>query len=1235
MAVENIKIEKELNDVISARAKMLDDHKSLYKDLISLAVGLREAHDEQNWDKVVDSISKTREALDEASESASKTTSRLGGIDASLNKSMQSLMGTGKAGKWMGGIFSKFVGKMGSDSAKSLAKSFAVLAAFIDGVWNQIRSLLAIFKSLLDLSGAIAKGFFRIGVSILAIPFRIFQGLLDLSDKWAQATLHIAQAYEEIRKQFGEFATGAAKTITGATKAIRGFGNALGESGLRAGQVFMDASEILKFFGEMATGMGPTFDLFGKEIEKNAGRMVVFQKGLGLSGEQMRSLAELSLISGKSLGDTLAEVTKFSEQLSETFGVTKKFVSRDMSDMAKDVGHFGNMSVQTMAQSSIYVRKLGLEIKTLGQIVDKFLNFEDAAENASKLSQAFGLNINALKMMQLASKDPAKALDELRRSFFATGRDASKMGTAELKLLAQTSGMSEEEARLAFSIKNRGRSMAEIRQEGEKTRKQELTQAQAMVKLADAVERFIRYIEMKGGLFQRFLQGFEDGIKMSGLFMESMRNLREVSTEVYFAGREIGKVFVEAFPGVKEMLTSFNEMFDAGKFKKFMGEVVETFRSFFDILSTDVDPETAIRNLFDRLEMAFKRTFGLEGPSKLESGFEKFLQGIGKMITGSIPIITEQIVMGLNMLIDLMAGKPLDGAVKDGAKKIESKSGKLIGDFLDPIVESLKTAWEEGGLKKAVFGFVLGLGNLLLKVMKDFMSSPEGAAITAGLIGFIFGPAMFRAAFMGIMMTVGPSIASGIMSLISKGLTLAWPLLVGFLSSPLGLAGLLVAGFAAALIAFAGTSVAISQGRDKFMKEFEEEFGEKSVEAQAASAAAGIVSAFSFGLISDRSAKKMGDNVGKFVKLFNDTLEKEFGTSWSFETVLSGILNVFEGVGDLIRGIFSKDVEKQSRGAQDIGRGIAKWLLGAIKWVMMDLPVIVPTLAIKFVAFLVKSLWKNLPILIAGFQLVFAKFLQAGANFLAGFAKGMGEVFADIPIFGSAIKRVFDLLGTSFENSAKQMQTVIDVFQVIFDSIKEKGLWKSLEDIWTIVSDKLIEIADLVWGKAKEVGQNISNGILEGLGDLREKMVQKMEEVVGGMKDFLGARSPSQLMRDEIGRSMGEGIGQGFSLSLPDVASKLSEMVDAKKIEDVVSGTSGMISNIIGEIRTMNDSLENIPNINVDLRLERIGKALGIQGDKLKIESKPIQITLNLNVVLEADMLAEALLETKLIAAAP
>lgn len=78
------------------------------------------------------------------------------------------------------------------------------------------------------------------------------------------------------------------------------------------------------------------------------------------------------------------------------------------------------------------------------------------------------------------------------------------------------------------------------------------------------------------------------------------------------------------------------------------------------------------------------------------------------------------------------------------------------------------------------------------------------------------------------------------------------------------------------------------------------------------------------------------------------------------------------------------------------------------------------------------------------------------------------------------------------------------------------------------ISDKIKEIP----GKLKEIGGDIVKGLWKGINDkvtwIKEKLKGFKDAVLNALKDFFGIKSPSRVMRYEIGQYLPPGIAQGI-----------------------------------------------------------------------------------------------------------
>lgn len=68
-------------------------------------------------------------------------------------------------------------------------------------------------------------------------------------------------------------------------------------------------------------------------------------------------------------------------------------------------------------------------------------------------------------------------------------------------------------------------------------------------------------------------------------------------------------------------------------------------------------------------------------------------------------------------------------------------------------------------------------------------------------------------------------------------------------------------------------------------------------------------------------------------------------------------------------------------------------------------------------------------------------------------------------------------------------------------------------------------------------GRDLVKGLWNGIGDMTGWIIGKIKgfgsSVLGGIKDFFGIKSPSRVMRDQVGKYLPEGIEVGFKAQLP------------------------------------------------------------------------------------------------------
>ena len=356
------------------------------------------------------------------------------------------------------------------------------------------------------------------------------------------------------------------------------------------------------------------------------------------------------------------------------------------------------------------------------------------------------MNVDALQLMK--AQDPAQKLDMLRKAFFRTGRSVESMTLQERKYLAQQTGLDDASIGLAFSLKNQGMSYDQVTKKGDLAKKNQLTQAQALQKLAGAIERIVQSGSDSGGFFDRFFKGFATGIRWTRDFRRVMMNLRRTLHMTKRAGIETGRAFVHAFPGVKEFFAGLAGFFDPSRFRRMLRGVVNSFKQFFNDVAGN--RPGSFPDLLERLKRTFFNWFDANSPAgrKFLAGTKKILGAFALIANGVLKTAIEGLTKGIQFIIGVLSGRiSLTGALSalgEGGGFLGVLFSKLM-DGLEPLAKNLWTA-----LKKLFQTVFDKLKPVVSDILKWWLYAIFSQAVLVGALRG-FGAALAAAASESIL----------------------------------------------------------------------------------------------------------------------------------------------------------------------------------------------------------------------------------------------------------------------------------------------------------------------------------------------------------------------------------------------------------------------------------------------------------------------------------------------------
>lgn len=770
--------------------------------------------------------------------------------------------------------------------------SVGVFATAVFGLKKGFQNFIAIGRSTMSVLWGIADFAVSVSAAIISIPFKILGGLINFAAKASLGMAELRRELEEVRKQFGAFSGPASSAVIHTTKTLKGFS----DTGLRAWRIFGTLAERLRFFREQATALGATFSVLTNEFRENGGAIAAYQKGLGVGNEEMKSLSQRSITMGKSLSKTLNDIAKQSLGLGRAFNLDQKLISRDMSLAAKDVKHFGAVTVKEIGVAAVYARKLGVELDKIVGTLDAFETFDSAAENAAKLSQSFGVQLDAFKLMEAQS--PADQIDMLRKSFKAANVDASQFNRQQLHLLQSTIGLDEATTKQIFSSKNYGVSLEDVKKKGEVAEKSQLSQAEAMSKLADSIERLIKDgPALRGSFFQQFIDGFLRGIQVTGPFRQLIYNIRQSLRETMRIGVQFGRAFVESFGGVKEALTGLKDLFKPENFRAIGEKALVAFKS---LLSGKISFDEFMNNVSG----AFKVFLNTEaGPFKhVVEGFKKFFIKLADYVGPAIAWAGEKIAYLMNTIADYLSGKKKLGSVD------ASGASSFLARVLLPIFEGFEKAWVE--IKPAAVRLIGILGDKLVEVLKSPEAKALGMKIAPYIVGIIAAPAVIGSLaalatellFKGLWGGV-----KGAFSLLGKGTTtiatVAGRSLGALARAAMSSVTTVFTKVFAPLYTIIGGAINVSDALDENKKKLEAKFGETN--AILGAGAAGIYDTLDtllLGLLPNSWKSGVAETIASWGSWFDDKFKNTMFESMN-SSLKVGSAKTIELIGFLGTGI--------------------------------------------------------------------------------------------------------------------------------------------------------------------------------------------------------------------------------------------------------------------------------------------------------------------------------------------
>lgn len=205
------------------------------------------------------------------------------------------------------------------------------------------------------------------------------------------------------------------------------------------------------------------------------------------------------------------------------------------------------------------------------------------------------------------------------------------------------------------------------------------------------------------------------------------------------------------------------------------------------------------------------------------------------------------------------------------------------------------------------------------------------------------------------------------------------------------------------------------------------------------------------------------------------------------------------------------------------------------------------TAAPKLIQALVDVIPKLLMVIINNLPLFITAAIQLIVALIQGIANALPQLIAAIP-------KVIDAIVKTLTNPQMLALLVGAAIQIII--AVAGGLIKAIPQLVAAIPQI---IASLVSGFAQGLGsmatvgadlvKGVWNGISNAKGWIMDRIKSFGKDVLNGLKSFFGIHSPSRLMRDQIGKNLALGIGEGFTSEMDAVSAEMQNAIPTPNID--------------------------------------------------------------------------------------
>lgn len=271
-------------------------------------------------------------------------------------------------------------------------------------------------------------------------------------------------------------------------------------------------------------------------------------------------------------------------------------------------------------------------------------------------------------------------------------------------------------------------------------------------------------------------------------------------------------------------------------------------------------------------------------------------------------------------------------------------------------------------------------------------------------------------------------------------------------------------------------------------------------------------------------------------------------------TIVSGLVSLVETLMPQIPPLIASLLPVILEGAIGIINGLTAIFPELIRIVSENLPTIINagiTILLALVTGIAESMPELIPVIVEAVILIVETLIDnidllidAALLLILALADGLIEA---LPILIDKAPIIIEkLINALVKNFPKIVKAGGELIGKLVMGISG-SVWKILEVAPLLISN-LVKGVKNMYNEIKNTGKYLVEGLWDGLLSKANWLYNQVrsfaDNIVGNMKKALGIKSPSRVMRDEVGKYLAQGLGVGFDKELDNVYKDMQRAVD-------------------------------------------------------------------------------------------